>query len=290
MYLPRRGNPFEPVDRRWLRSNHLAGQPRPRWHRTDDRWVRLAVTYIRALNRCRGERQRRRLAERMPALHLAHAIHQADPPLLRWAVEARILAAEDFDSIARKCGTTAEAIECYEAMFFSVLDKLRARTYIICQVIGRKIHHGLSEDDLDVIWKFFGYVGGPLLLDSLIDGFTAQPRPESQEQVDPFLAKDARSTLLRKLALAARVLPVTPETALPILKGLAHLLEPQPALNVVAGGPVTPDLRAIVEHLQGLAEGVVYPGDGTVEKDSAVPEPIRRRSGVLLPATELVTR
>src|SRR5947208_767887 len=41
----------------------------------------------------------------MPEAHQAHALsNSADPALLRWATEARLLANEPFEDIARKCG------------------------------------------------------------------------------------------------------------------------------------------------------------------------------------------
>ena len=109
MFLRCSHDPFEALDRRWLRCEYLASQPGPRWQPSDDQWVRDGVRYARALRRCQTERQRCRLAEEMPGLHLAHALSRADPLLLRWAVEARLLAAEDSHSIARKCAPPGSA-------------------------------------------------------------------------------------------------------------------------------------------------------------------------------------
>jgi hypothetical protein len=223
MFIATPHDPFEPPDRRWLRAGHLVESGLPPSPCHDDTWVGRAVAYRRALAACRDDEDRLGLAERLPAVAQAHALRLADPPLLRWAVEARILAREGFDVVAKKCAVLPEAVEAYERLFFNVIDKLDASSWVACQVIGPRIHHGLAEEDLDVLWKFFGYAYGPVVLDALIHGTLGLPRPATAREAAEVLARDADALWTRKKSLATHLLPVTPETAAQVLQLAAQL-------------------------------------------------------------------
>jgi hypothetical protein len=189
----------------------------------DDAWVRQAVSYLTALRACRGPSRQRRLAEEMPAVAQAHALHQSDPPLLRWAVEARILAAEPFPDIARKCALTPETVEAYEQLFFAVLDRLESSTWVACQVIGRKAHVGMTAADLDVWWKLVGYGFGPIALDIVIDHTTDRPHAQTPTEAEETVTTVAAWMSSWRKFQAMKVLPVTPETALQVIQVLAQL-------------------------------------------------------------------
>jgi hypothetical protein len=215
--------PLQPLDRRWLRAGYLVERDLSPSPHHDDAWVGRAVAYRRALAACRDDEDRLGLAERLPAVAQAHALRQADPPLLRWAVEARILAREPFETVAGKCALLPEAVEAYERLFFAVADKLGASTWVSCVVIGPKIHAGLTEGDVDVLWKFFGYAYGPVVLDPLIHGTLGLPRPATAREAAEALARDADALWTRKKSLATHLLPVTPATAAQVLQLAAQL-------------------------------------------------------------------
>jgi hypothetical protein len=247
MFLPSRHDPCPPLDRRWLRAGHLVERrldPSPE----DDGWVRQAITFLSSLADCPDEAARRLLGERMPIVYQAHAVRHIDPPLLRWAVEAYILSGEPFDVIARKCALITEAVEAYEALFFSVLDKLHAETWVLCVVIGSKIHYGLTETDLGVWWKYLGYVHGSLMLDKVLHRTLERSRPTTPELLDAALARDTEALFLDKKLLATQLLPVTPETAPQVLQLAAQL-------GALKGSVVgnTPMQAAVDSFLHGLA-------------------------------------
>src|SRR5262245_20014304 len=105
---------LRPVDWRYRRALALLeGGKRPSRTR-DDEWTRQALRFLKALRRCRDDQGRQRLAQQLPALSQAHSVYTADPPRLRWSVEARLLGGEPFGSIAGKCGLTSEAVEAFE--------------------------------------------------------------------------------------------------------------------------------------------------------------------------------
>src|SRR5262245_11976164 len=217
MFLFSRHDPCPPSDRRWRRAGHLVETGQRPSPEHDGRWVEQATTYRSALAACLDEADCLRLAGTMPALFQAHCVSQANPPLLKWALEARLVAGEPFGEIARKCALLPEAVEAYEALFFSVVDKLDASTWIACRVLGARSFTGMTERDLDIWWKVVGYGLGPVALDSLLHapGF---PRPETPADIDEALARAAGTLFRWKRLLAAYLLPVTPETALQVLQ------------------------------------------------------------------------
>ena len=84
-------DPFLPLDFRWRSARACVEQGRPP-AACDDRWVREAARFLAGHGDRPGPGDLARLAEQMPAVAQAHDLRQADPPHLRWAVEARLLA------------------------------------------------------------------------------------------------------------------------------------------------------------------------------------------------------
>ncbi|HEX4143079.1 MAG TPA: hypothetical protein VHY91_05985 [Pirellulales bacterium] len=146
------------------------------------------------------------MAEWMPGLFTAHLLHTRGPDPTRFEVEARILAKEPFDSIGKKCYLSVPAITAYEALFFNVLDRLEAKSYIIHQVIGPKLHEGLTPSDIGVLWKLYGYRGGSFVLDQLIYGQNDSQQPTCAAEVGRFIRADISTTLAQKAAIAVRTM------------------------------------------------------------------------------------
>ncbi len=250
MFLHSAYDPCPPLDRRWLRAGYLLANALPPSAEHDDAWVEQALGYRKALATCSDEAGRLALADAMPAVHQAHALHQADPPLLRWAAEAYLLAREPFDRAARRCGLLPEAVEAFERLFFAVRDKLDADLWVLCHVIGRKAFCGLTEQDLDVLWRLVGFYFGPVMLDALLLGTPGLPQPATTEELAPALDRHADVRVALQKAVALQMLPVTPETAPEVLRVLSQLNPAGPAAN--AGGGTAP-LAASLEGLLGQA-------------------------------------
>jgi hypothetical protein len=214
---PTRRDLFAPPDHRWRRAASLAGAGLSPAPADDDPWVARAAAFLAALGRCPDEPARRAPADQTPAVSRAHALFTAEPPQLRWAVEARVLARESAAEIARKCGLPEEAVAAYEALFFDVRDRLDADTWVACQVVGPKAFAGLTGDDLGVWWKLVGYTYGPVALDALLLGTRAPSGPQP-DALAGAVARDASARFALKRLLAAHVLPVTPETAADVLR------------------------------------------------------------------------
>ena len=104
---------------------------------------------------------------------------------------------------------------------------LDAPGFITHRVIRLYEDGGLKPNDLDRLWKFYGYWGGPLLLDELVyDDMPSLPKPATKSDVKRFLAADIRSLIKRRAAFALRTLPLdNPKVAMKLVKVYAQIQE-----------------------------------------------------------------
>ena len=198
-----RDDPLRSPSWRWEIANSLHSDS-VRSERTKDTAILRAADFVRSLASDRDEPSQSTRNKSDLAVRRAYEIWK-DAGSIRWAIEARILAAESFESIAKKCGTLLETIIWYEKLFFNVLDRLDAHYYIVCTVIGSEWHEGLTEKDYPVIWKAYGFFAGPEVLDFVITGFAGEKKPEQSADIDAFLAADIRSSVMRRAVIAARM-------------------------------------------------------------------------------------
>jgi len=176
---------------------------------SDDPQTLAAVRFYRALQRCRNEDDRERLAAKWPALEAADCLASSDGPQ-RWEVEARILLGQNDRHIALKCALTPETVAWYEAIFFSVRDRLaRGRDWIAARVIGLV---GLTEVELGKIWAAFAYHGrSEALLEAVMAVTLDKPLPDWIKHScsgNPRVF-EARVRTSVKLAVSALMIPVT---------------------------------------------------------------------------------
>jgi hypothetical protein len=242
-------NPFRPVDWRWRRATALLDGGHPP-SSADDRAVGEAAAFLRAWRGCKDEADRQRLALDLPALYGAHQLSRAAEPFARWEVEARLLTEEPYAQVAEKCGSSLQAIEAFHDTFFCVRDRLHSEGYILHQVIGPKAHAGLTEADVDVILKLYGYGGGPLVVDALVRYYRDPPAvPERPELLPSAELQELRTKLLLKASILAHTLPADG----PGLKKLAVLSEAMRVIrNALRTGGVSPMPTPLEVSLGGL--------------------------------------
>ena len=77
----------------------------------------------------------------MPDVDAAHGVWDG-AWALRHEVEARLLAAQDDDAIAARCGITPGAVAAYARLFYDVRPRLHARSYILHNVVGAVVDLG----------------------------------------------------------------------------------------------------------------------------------------------------
>lgn len=237
MYHPL--DPFvaSPVDGRW-RWSVYAVHRHVRWNRLDDDWIRSARRFVGRLRHCHNEQTRIRLSDDMPDIEAAYCLHKTADKLKRAVVEARLLAGQSFEAISALCGIPIRVIEAYEALFFSVVRRLKAFLFILPRAVGVPLTwEGLREDQADVWLKLFAYQKGPLFVDVMLRYYThGIPVPGSLEGATREQVEELALMLSVRAAILARVLPLQK-------CGRAHML-----LNLVRR------LEAVIQSMgQGAA-------------------------------------
>jgi hypothetical protein len=203
-----RDDPFSSPAWRWLRASCLAEQGRRASPRRDDERVREALRFCREMRRSLHERGLSSLARRMPTLYQAWCMFQ-DSSQRRWECEARLLAGQSTPAIADRCGLPGEVVDNFHDLFFAVRPHLEARDWIMNRVIGRKAHVGLQQSDKADLLRLYGFLGGPMVIDDLLDYLAHPPRmPRTLDGLDERALSDLKHRLAIRAALLARSLNV----------------------------------------------------------------------------------
>lgn len=194
IYNLQKGSPFRPPNWKW-RLAHIVqryGEPLPVKVTKE---IRKLVEFKSLIE---SESEENWLSDevykRYSELLEAYKIYVSNKPL-RHILEARILAKEDFNTIASKLGiANIKIIKTYVSVFYDVIDRLNSPDYIVHIVIGLG---GLSR--IYDFWKFFGYWCGPNILDELIHMYN-----ESEERNGDIWNSDCKKISKIQLALALR--------------------------------------------------------------------------------------
>jgi hypothetical protein len=164
-------NPFRPPDWRWRLADYLVENPRFR-RRWVDAWARRAARFRRLLLR-HGDPSHPKVVARDPALAAAYRLKSEPGP--RLVVEASLLAGESYDAVAARVGLDATVVEAYERVFYAVSDQRSARDWVLFTAIPGL--YGTSAPDDAALIKMFAYLGGPFVLDMMLDATGLRPAP-----------------------------------------------------------------------------------------------------------------
>ncbi|MDB5309435.1 MAG: hypothetical protein JWO38_3637 [Gemmataceae bacterium] len=274
MYRPNPYDPAPPPDRRWRRAEFLVDHNQPPDPDVDDDWVVRAVAYRKVLVAGADDRNRDQAGAMDPAIAGAAALRQLDPPLLRWGVEAYLLAGEGFDAVDQKCGLPSGTAAAYETLHYTVRDRLDSPIWVVCTLLGPRLHAGLSEADPEILWKWVGYTFGPLVLDEFIRQAPGLPRAAAVEGTDAMFLQAAAAAARRKEVVAAHVLPVTPATAAKVLALWSRTRAAAPE-SVPTGAKAAPVGSAAVGR---LLDGIDRTGGVATAGRAAAPVPTPRRA------------
>lgn len=156
-------NPYRPVDWRWRLAGLVRSGSIPR-RRPQDPWVRQA---IRFQDRLEAVRLRRRHALTLASIEAAHEIRNSPDTWVRFEIETRVLAHQQFEVIASRCNLTRDVVETYERLFFAVTDKLDAQDYIAF-VIDPTASRYRGAPSEEVVVKMLSYQHGPNAADEIL--------------------------------------------------------------------------------------------------------------------------
>jgi hypothetical protein len=259
-------NPWRPPDAWWRRAVGVVFDAHP-WasvNRDSCRgcgWIKRAERFLVAKERTRTHHEQMELVCEHPAIFWAHWLHERtgpNDPLIRWAVEARILARQSDDEIAGRAGCQPEYVEAFESLFFNVRDRLDNRDFIFDTVIKPPGAHCSPRRHCDWVWKALAYVGGPHVLDAVMSGFLDVTPVKRTEGVASFFHDLALGLVKQKAAIAT--LSISPEGATfsELLKAHLKCSEVERATGAAhaAQDQIQENLQALLESFPFKAAGV----------------------------------
>lgn len=224
-------NTFRTPDWRWTRVLKMCDRyPTPgRCTKFDDQYVRKAREFL-LLWRKLDEATREQLFWKNPGLTYALDIYEraanGTGTEIAFIIEARLLARQDYETIAHEAGTLPDTIDWYEAMFFNVREHLDKRDWIQTQVLRpaflrTKTEHAddnqafngamttmfrsseIAKPFLDASLKTFAYFGGRFVIDHLIHGFRVGEFLESRDNLASWYDRVMGDILRRRSSQAA---------------------------------------------------------------------------------------
>ena len=253
---------WRPVDWRWQRANLLL-QTRERLGPGDDDAVQVILQFLREQ---RGQLDSSRAAisdDSKTRVQHACEIHHANR-MPRWALESWLLSGEPVEVVGEQIGQEVELVRWYATVFFDLGDRITAPGFVTHEVIGPKLHDGLTVKDVDVLWKHFAYTMGPHALQAVIDDFVEAGRDDYSYLADGTF-KNVRLPEIRRLihqTIRVKLLPVdNVKAAL------------QTFMDVLKSEPQQPTTIAIVQRLVVLVnltalrsqDSMAKPGSHSVE-------------------------
>lgn len=251
--VPQQYNPFrEPAWRNRRAMDLVNHRPRPkRAHRTlDDRDIKTYRSFLLALKN-HGESARPKLIADFPALYFAHEIAHAPDSDWSALLEARLLAREPDSLIAERLHTYPETISWYERLFFNVRDRLDSRDYIFkCCLNSRNMSRtgetaapvgpdmAIGANCQRAAWRFYGYLGGPLVLDMLLTGLKQGPIPITGEEVADWVSDAIAETVKSKTLVATRFFQINKYNVIELINTTQQLIKTQQDAKLERGDGV----------------------------------------------------
>lgn len=222
-------NPWRTPNWRWLRATGIEdhGYPATTPRRdTEDgyKWIRRALRFHR-LRDSDNDQHQARLALEFPDIFWAHWAWENNEQPLKHSIEAHILARETNKEIGFKLGCGPEVVEAYEKIFFNVREKLSHREYIINVVLAESVTRGLSDRHYDLLWKMFGFSGGPHVLDAMIDRIGVSSWCARKDGVPKFFNDAALNIMKKKAAIASLTVPINTNTHLHLIEAFVKYVE-----------------------------------------------------------------
>ena len=205
---------------------------------------------------------------------------------LRWAIEAYILARQNDKAIAQRLGSEHDIVKTYEALFYSVRERLNHPEYIYNIAMGSAVQERLQIRDTGLIWKIMGYAGGPQLVASLSGHLVNPTWSDRAEDTSAFLQDAAIGSIKKNAALSAMTIPVNAGTDLALIDALVRYVEVD---RSTAGGAGTAGQDQLVNNIGACLAALPFRVGGSIQ-DTRVSIELEtiERSSVELSGRELL--
>lgn len=216
----RQDSPLRPPDWRFLRIAFYEETGRDTERSRVDRITAGGISLYKKLKECQVADKLDNFYFMYPDFGNAYSLYKEETNIsTRWEIEARILAGESFESIEKKSTFTVSCLALYEKLFFNVLDRMEKRTWVTQSVIGRALQVGLTERDFNILWKIYGYMAGPYMVDLLVSkiGMTRK-KAASAEQALAMLNDSIPTMSMIRSAFAMNVGAINNFTAVQVVQ------------------------------------------------------------------------
>lgn len=202
-------NACRPPDWKWRRAEGAAAGTEPgpsrKWDTKDGAAaIRRALKFMSRYQAVNSVEDKYELAFSMPEMYWAYRMYEDLSSVIRYGVEAHILAKSTDVDIAMRVCYSPQVIRTFEDMFFDVRSRLSCRQWVVHSIIGVSVHHGVAERQFDLLWKLYGLMMGQHVLDALELKFISPSRPRSAEAVGAAIEDDAVATMKLKASLSAK--------------------------------------------------------------------------------------
>jgi len=254
-----RYSPYRPAAWRQERVLDLAEHlpvPKKPHRRRDDQYVREYYRFLQKFLAQTTEDGRANLFEKNPALFYAHSLHFHPDREWRSIAQGFLLTGDPLEDCADHLDTIPEALDWYEKLFFNVRDRLHAQVWVAKTVLGsaayRAANRGdtVTENQQDLLFKMFGYYGGPLVLTIVVSGHRRGSLPRRAEDITPWY-DDTFATLIRNRSTqAAQVFQVNKFNVMELMQIHVSIMHAERAAT--AGGPETDvekNVRAFMDRI-----------------------------------------
>lgn len=225
-------NPWRSPTWRWARAGAIVdgqGAPLPTPRRDGPegyKWIRRAVRFLELQQHADDDEGANwQLMLSFPEIYWAHWIFVRDDYPIRWSIEAHILARETDKEIGYKLGCSPGVIDAYEQIFFNVREKLNYNEYILTHVLSASVIAGLQDRNQDLLWKLFGYAGGPHVLDAMIGKLVSPMWCNRPDDVSKFFQTSAINVMKKKAAVASLTVPINNNTHLNLIEAFVKYVE-----------------------------------------------------------------
>jgi hypothetical protein len=225
----------------------------------DDNWVKAARKFLITWPKA-DEDTREQMFWDNPGLGYAYEMYEkrneGDPleTLPVYFTEARLLAGQTPDEIAKENSMRPDAIRWYEALYFNVVDYLHQRDWITAKVLLPPIMEHLlgfaPTQDVDTrgetvaqrhrrltsvapvalpfndaSLKLFAYFGGPMMVNLMIHGVRSGQPLRSQEDLSRWLDENWALTVKRRSLQAAAQAEINKYNAMELITTHARIIE-----------------------------------------------------------------
>jgi hypothetical protein len=265
----------------WLLTQGNNATKKARQNRKDV-WVAEAGRLQRDLAKCETQDDWEQLRRGHGAAYEAWYNYQNDDQRVKWTIEAYLCADADFKHIAERSGESVESIACYAKLFFDVAGKQKYRLYMLTKVLAPAVYAGLSGRQPDLLWKLFGMLKGPLMVD-LLTAREGQPsRMASYDQYGVMFDDFVKFNAKYNAAVCARTVVPNDYNQEVIYNLYSKLLDIEQATGGSSGGHTL-----IVESISKMVGGF---GFTVASEEAPVDEQHWLANGVELRASDLVQR